>query len=148
MNISNYQLGILFSIGTYIPTENRFVIRYKDVHYINSLQPIFNTNPYSQIYKNKIQYVIKSSSQIDIHNILTSNNYSSYNSPVKTIPILSDYKDFLRAYIEIHSSLDYSTRYSNKKSKKNINHFAYAYTVIRYFLKALMIFYMNIVSLQ
>ena len=33
------------------------------------------------------------------------------------MPVLSDYKDFLRAYIETHSSLDYSTRYKNKKSK-------------------------------
>lgn len=118
MNISNYQLGILFSIGSYISSENKLVIRHKDVHYINSLQPIFNTKLYSQLVNNEIQYVIKSQSNIELYNYLLSHNYSPYNSEIKTIPILSDYKDFLRAYIEVYSSLDYLTRYSNKKSKE------------------------------
>ena len=46
MLISNYQLGIIYSIGTYLHSENRFVIRHKDKYYIDILIPIFKTNPY------------------------------------------------------------------------------------------------------
>lgn len=119
MLISNYQLGIIYSIGTYLHSENRFVIRHKDKYYIDILIPIFKTNPYIQNSRTQIQYVLKSSiSQSQNLNPQSLPNWSSYNSKIKTLPVLSDYKDFLRAYIEIHSSLDCSTRYKNKKSKE------------------------------
>ena len=118
--LSNYQLGILYSVGTYLPSENRFVIRHKDKHYIDILTPVFKTNPYTQNSRTQIQYVLKSSTSQNLNpydNTNNLSNWSSYNSEIKTIQILSDYKDFLRAYIEIHSTLDYSTRYKNKKEK-------------------------------
>ena len=122
--LSNYQLGILYSVGTYLPSEHRFVIRHKDKHYIDILTPVFKTNPYTQNSRTQIQYVLKSSTSQNLNpynNINNLSNWSSYNSEIKTIPILSDYKDFLRAYIEIHSTLDYSTRYKNKNINNIVN---------------------------
>lgn len=109
MNFSNYQLGIIFSIGRYEPTENKFIIRHKDKHYIETISSSTTYNLYQQIYKNQKQYVIKLPNY-------KPDNWNSRNSEERSIPILSDYKDFLRAYMEIHSTLDYSTRH-NRKSK-------------------------------
>ena len=86
MLISNYQLRIIYSIGTYLPSENRFVIRHKDKYYIDILIPIFKTNPYIQNSRTQIQYVLKSSiSQSQNLNPQSLPNWSSYNSKIKNI---------------------------------------------------------------
>lgn len=36
------------------------------------------------------------------------------NNDVRDMPILDDYRDFIRAYLELHGCLDYSVRYKRK----------------------------------
>ena len=43
--------------------------------------------------------------------------WTERNSDIRNIPELVDFKGFLRAYIEIHSALDYSTRHKRDGSK-------------------------------
>lgn len=114
---SNYQLGILFSIGYYIQSESRYIIRHKDKHYIDSIIPLFKTTPYTQSSRTQTQYVLKSSIKFNPSILF---NWTPHNSDIRDIPILQDYSDFLRAYIEIHSTLDYSIRHTRHKTKYKV----------------------------
>lgn len=118
--ISHYDLGIIWAVGSY--NENgRFSFRHKEKHFINRLNGYFTNTIYQQKRsKNKIdeQYVLKTKNLnvYDLYNI----GWSERNSDIRDIPNLpnlSDYKDFLRAYIELHSTLDYSTRHKNNGDK-------------------------------
>ena len=44
--------------------------------------------------------------------------WTDRNASVRYLPRLNDYRDFMRAYIELHSSLDYSTRYRYRNRKE------------------------------
>ena len=112
-NFTNYQLGIIYSIGSYIPSENIFTIRHKDKHYVNTISTSVKSTPYKQPYNNSIQYVIKISNY-------KPDLWNTHLSDERQIPRLKDYSDFLRAYIEIHSKLDYSTNYTRKFNTMNL----------------------------
>lgn len=111
-----YQLGIIWSIGSYIASEQKFVFRHKNKYFLNQIQPLTNHQIYSQTVKDETQYVLKTPA-LNIQ-YLKKQNWATRNSDIRNIPILSIYKDFLRAYLEIHSGLDYCTSYSNKKAYK------------------------------
>jgi len=58
----------------------------------------------------KPQYVLKT-------NVFTPNDLPGWTERMaeqRNIPILTDYKDFLRAYFELHSRLDYCVAYRRK----------------------------------
>ena len=113
MQISSYQLGIIWAIGCY--TDGRMVLRHKNKYFLEQLQPLFqNKNEiYSQISKDNTQYILKSTKfYIDY---LQKLGWESRFSKNRSIPILEDYTDFLRGYIECHGTFDYCTAYSSKK---------------------------------
>ena len=83
--ISGYQAGILFATGCY--DGSRYVVRNVDRWYCDCVQPIFGTTVYTQIVRDKPQYVVK-------------------GNAIKTVDIssISDAPGFCRAYIELKSS--------------------------------------------
>lgn len=44
MYISNYQIGIIWSIGSYVESEKRLVIRHKDKYFLEQLKNIYPKN--------------------------------------------------------------------------------------------------------
>lgn len=116
-NISPYQLGILWSIGYYDKDKKRFVLRHKERYFLEQLQDMTSGNIYYQVNAGKEQYVLMIHG-FDIEQ-LRSMNWTERNADIRYLPVLDDYRDFLRAYLEIHSTLDYSTRYSKSKSKSS-----------------------------
>lgn len=112
-NMNNYILGIIFSIGSV--QEGRLVFRHKHRYFLEQVQALCKNQIYEQKSRTGIQYVLKTS-YFDIEN-LRAMGWSGRNSSVRHLPMLKDYRDFLRAYIEIHSTLDYSTRHKNRGEK-------------------------------
>lgn len=81
------------------------------------MESVTDSNMYEQITsKGNIQYVIKSC-MFDIKSFI-ENGWTERKAKVRDIPPLEHYNDFLRTYIELHSSLDYSIRYSRNKKNK------------------------------
>ena len=113
-DFSEYQLGIFWGIASY--TDNRITFRSKHKYYLDVLNNVINRNIYIQYPKEKEQYVLKTSC-IDIETF-KMNNWTDRNSNIRYIPKLKSYNNFLRGYIELHSTLDYSTRYTNNKKNK------------------------------
>lgn len=113
MDISNYQLGIIWSIGTYLSDENKMVFRHKDRYFLKQLKNLTHNNIYLQSTPNKNYYVLKIPG-FDL-DYLKDLGWTYRNTNIRYMPTLDDHKDFLRAYIELHSSLDYSKRGTNIK---------------------------------
>lgn len=106
MRIDNYTLGIIWGIGSY--QEDRFVFRHKAKHFLEQIQKYCNNETYSQVgTSGKTQLVLKTSA-------FSTGDFPGWterNSDQRDVPVLDDYKDFLRAYFELHSCLDYCTAY-------------------------------------
>jgi hypothetical protein len=116
-NIELYDLGIIWSIGSQ-NEESRFSFRFRHPYFLERMNAYFPNTIYSQQRKKskpEMQYVLKTRdiSIEELYNV----GWTPQNSEVRDLPKLSSYSDFLRSYIEIHSSLDYSTRYRKDKSK-------------------------------
>lgn len=115
--MDNYTLGIIWSIGTF--QENRFIFRYRNKYFLEQIQRYCNNSTYKQTGRTgKPQYVLKTVS-------FTPDNFKGWterNAEQRNIPILTDYKDFLRAYFEIHSCLDYCTSYYNRGRNKGLKY--------------------------
>ncbi|MBK5244269.1 MAG: hypothetical protein JJE18_04460 [Eubacteriaceae bacterium] len=114
--IDRYDLGIIWAIGSHVE-ESRFVFRHKDIFFLERLKPYFKNNIYEQKRikgKDGIQFVLKTSA-VDVES-LRKLGWTERNSDARNLPVLPEYKDFLRAFIEIHSTLDYSTRYKRSGS--------------------------------
>lgn len=113
-DFSEYQLGIFWGISSF--SDGRIVFRTKDIYFLNEINDKFNSTIYSQQHKGSTQYVLKSCN-IDIDSF-KDNNWTERNATLRKLPILDNYKNFIRAYIELHSSLDYSIRHSKKGKYK------------------------------
>lgn len=115
-NISNYDLGILWSIGSQI--EDRFVLRHRNRYFLDRIQKYCHNTVYEQAYvaDGRIQYVLKISNP-DMQ-YLYDIGWTNRNTEIRNIPKLNSYNDFLRSYIELHSRLDYSTRHNMRNGKK------------------------------
>ena len=113
-NFSEYQLGIFWGIASF--SDDRTTFRCKNKYFLDIINKTLNNTVYLQYAKDKDQYVLKSQ-LIDIESFII-NNWTDRNAYIRDVPSLKCYKDFLRAYIELHSSLDYSTRYSNNRKNK------------------------------
>lgn len=114
---SNYDLGIIWALGSNTDI-NRFSFRHKERYFLERLSPYFNNKIYHQNRTKKsddMQYVLKVSG-VDLQ-YLHDMGWTKRTADRRNLPELPDYRDFLRAYIEIHSSLDYSTRYSREKQR-------------------------------
>ena len=110
-----YLLGVIWGLGSWVESDNVMVFRHKDKHFIKTLNNYFDKGTYSQEVKNYTQYVLKVYDfEIDR---LVKLGWSNRNADIRELPIISDYKGFTRAYIELHSKLDYSTRYRRKPRK-------------------------------
>lgn len=112
IDFTNYHLGILWSIGSYNEKENVFTIRHRNKYFLEQLKLYFDNSIYIQKSKTGDQYVFKTR-MIDIEQ-LKELGWTERNSDQRDLPILNDYKDFLRAYIELHSCLDYCVAYRKK----------------------------------
>lgn len=107
-----YLLGIMWSIGSWLENEKLMVFRHKDKHFLEVISRYFGYEIYEQAVKNYTQYVLK------VYNFdigkLVELGWNGRNADKRELPFLSDYRDFLRAYIELHSGLGYSVRYRRK----------------------------------
>lgn len=103
--MNNYDIGIFWCIGSF--AENRLSFRHKNKFYIERMQEYFPSKIYQQIHHNtgENQYVLKTQDFKEYEYLKVA-----YNSNSKPLPKLKEYSDFLRAYIEIHSTLDYLKR--------------------------------------
>lgn len=119
-DLTNYELGIFWGVGSFIEEENTVVFRERRKHFIEVMERLVESNLYQHtLEKRKTQYILKSS-MFDIGSFI-DNGWSKRNASTRDVPPLDDYRDFLRAYIELHSGINYSLRYSgNKKIKKKL----------------------------
>lgn len=114
MDIFNsYQLGIIWSIGSYNDIDNRITFRHKNKYFLEQLYIDKNTI-FPQQARTDIQYVLKTFINI---NQLKDLGWTERNSVQRDLPILEDYKDFIRAYLEIHSAFSWQTSYLRNKRK-------------------------------
>lgn len=113
-DLTDYDKGIFWAIGSY--ADNRFVFRHQNLYFIERMQIYTDNEFYEQIHKDKSQFVLKTSN-FDYQSFIDS-GWTNRNAESRNVPILDNYKDFLRAYIELHSSLKYSTRYRRGGKEK------------------------------
>ena len=108
--MNEYQMGIAWGIGGF--AEGRFILRHEDKYFLEQMK--LPNKIYHQITgKGKLQYVVKSET-------ITPDDlpgWSPRNSSERDIPILKDYHDFVRAYIELHTCLDYCLSHSTRDGK-------------------------------
>lgn len=88
MSITGYQQGILLATGC--QTGDRYCVRNIDRWYCDAVAELFGTKVYPQKVGAKTQWVVKS---------------SRVKAPV--LSDISDWKGFIRAWVEIHGVLDY-----------------------------------------
>jgi hypothetical protein len=112
-DLTNYQLGIIWGFGSYTVTDMTF--RHKDRYFIEQIQRLTDSQIQYQVDAGKPQYKLKTA-LFDIAQ-LEQLGWSHRNAEQRDIPTLDDYRDFLRAYIELHSSLDYCTSYTKSRQK-------------------------------
>lgn len=116
-DLTNYELGIFWGIGSFVEENNIVTFRDRRKHFVEVMERITDSNPYQNILvKRKTQYILKSS-MFDIDSFI-DNGWSKRNAATRDVPPLNDYRDFLRAYIELHSGFSYSLRYSANKKRK------------------------------
>ena len=116
--ISNYELGILWGIGNWCESDGIFVLRHRNKYFLKQIKKYTDSIIYEQESRTGVQHVLKIFN-FDI-NSLVNLGWSERNSEVRVMPVLDDYKDFLRVYIELHGCLDYSLRY--KKKDKSVKY--------------------------
>jgi len=115
-DLTDYQKGIFWGIGSYVKEEDSVTFKDRRKHFLKIMGEITGNKVYKQITpKNKKQYVVKSY----LYDIETfkKNNWTERKAKTRELPPLKNYKDFLRAYIELHSGLGYSIRRRKKKYK-------------------------------
>ena len=114
-NVTPYQLGIIWGVGNYNGSEMFFRSRHR--YFLEQLEPLTDSDVFSHIVKDKKQYKLKTA-LFDIEE-LKNLGWTERNADVRDIPVLDDaeYKDFVRAYMELHSTLMYRT-VRNRKGKK------------------------------
>ena len=111
----NYDLGIVWSIGSW-EQNKRFTFTSNSEYHIQRMQILFKNAIYSQQGNTGIQYRLRTS-QLDIRDMLNI-GYTKRNSSERDLPILEDYKDFLRAYMELHATFSWQTTYKTKSQEK------------------------------
>lgn len=120
IEINNRILGILWAIGG--DNGECFYLRSKYKEVIKEIRDYFGMDNavIEGISNTGVQYKLKIFGDIRWNILETLNNYGwcSRNADQRNIPILENYQDFLRSYIELHSELDYSTRYTRNKKRK------------------------------
>lgn len=115
-NITSYQLGIVWAIGNYNGTELFFRTRHR--YFLEQIQDLTDSGIMTHIAKGKLQYKLKTV----MFNIddLKNLGWTERNAETRSMPILnnhSEYKDFIRAYMELHSTLIYFKVKSKDKKK-------------------------------
>lgn len=114
MEMNGYQMGIVWGIGGF--AEDRFICRHKERYFLEKLQT--GNTIYPQTSKGKTQYVLKTRA-ITLDDLP---GWTARNASERDIPLLDDYKDFLRAYIELHGCLDYHIGYKRKDKSQKYKH--------------------------
>lgn len=114
-DLTPYDLGIVWGLGSY--TDGRMVFRHREKYYIDRICLYLHNTDYAQTTDNGIQYVVKSW-DFNIRDFYM-HGWTPRNADCRDVPMLNDYLDFLRAYIELHSSLKYTLRYRQRKPKGN-----------------------------
>lgn len=116
-DFTNYQLGILFACGSITNEKNNkiLVIRHKNKYFLEQLQNLFDNKIGYRQTQDKNYYILKTKA-FDFDS-LENINHKSRNAKLRYLPILDNYKDFLRAYIELHACWDYCVNYTKRKEK-------------------------------
>ena len=113
-DLCNYDKGIFWGIGSF--TDGRIVFRHKDPYFIERMKLYTDNRIYQQESKDKEQNVLKTS-DFDCLSF-TENGWTARNANERNVPLLVNYKDFIRSYVELHSSLEYSRRYKDHNKTK------------------------------
>ena len=114
-----YVLGILWSIGS--PIEDRypyFMLRHNDRYFLDVVREALNasTSVFVGESLTRIQYKLKLFN-FDL-NLLTQYGWQPRISEQRRFPDITEHVDFIRAYIELHGTLDTITiRQCNKERK-------------------------------
>lgn len=112
--LTSYHLGIIWAIGSYIESDTSFVLQHKNLYFLDQISPYLESDPFFN--PDGDNYKLKTN-MIDI-NQLQSMGYSNRNADKRSLPALSEYSDFMRAFLELHGCIDYSTIYSQNRKKK------------------------------
>lgn len=120
IKINDGILGILWAIGG--DNGECFFIRCRHREIVEEVREYFDMDNLIIVGSSNtnIQYKLKITGDIrkSILKTLDEYGWNNRNADQRNIPVLENYRDFLRAYIELHSGLDYSTRYSRDKKRK------------------------------
>lgn len=120
--LSNYELGILWSLGRYDKSKDQFIISCQDdgqgnEYFIEQFSRITNKSPRTTIAGKKLRHYLITY-VFDIKE-LRSIGWAPEDTITKEVPVLDDYKDFIRSYIETKGTIDY---YPVKTSKGVVNY--------------------------
>lgn len=112
--MNTYLLGIIWSVSS-INSDGRIVFRHKERYFLEQIQKEYDKTIYQSESLTGIQYVLKFKNN-ELLNLLYENGYTARNSEIRNLPVPAD-REFLKAYLEIHSSLDYQTTHSRNSGK-------------------------------
>jgi len=113
--ILDYHLGIFWSIGSYSDETKQFIFVHRERYFLEQIELYFDSRIYAQEARTAIQYVLKTALlNVDA---LKKIGWTERNAEQRNVPLLNNYRNFLRAYFELHSSLDYCTSYNRKREK-------------------------------
>ena len=109
MMIDDYALGVIWGCGTIATDDGRLIVRHRDRHYTDYVAGLTGNRVYQQDGRTGTQHVVKVSA-ISMQELI-SMGWSPRTADSRGLPGLTDYQAWARAWIELHSVLDYSTRY-------------------------------------
>ncbi|WMC91239.1 hypothetical protein [Kineothrix sp. MB12-C1] len=111
--MDNYSLGILWGCGNF--SENRMIIRHSEKYFLEKIQEIVGRTIYEQVgTSDRKQYVLKFRME---ESELREMGWSPRNADERHIPVSAD-AEFLRAYLEMHSSVDWQTAYYGRNRSR------------------------------
>jgi len=137
--MNNYTLGIIWALGRYVDKTQSpnqyFFIRHNRKHFLEIVRQDLKlkSSIHTVTHRDKLQYRLKISG-LDITEIQRL-GWSPRMSEQRCYPNISGHKDFIRAYLEIHSSIDIVTiKRQRRRTRRQLRLRIYGN---RYFLEQL-----------
>lgn len=117
-SLTGYQLGILWAIATFEENDGGYMLfRHREKYFLEQIQPLCRSKIQTSHSQIGMQYRLKVYGfSIDE---LNEWGWTPRTADTRNVPPLSNYRDFLRAWIEIHSDIGYSA-YPKRKDLQKI----------------------------
>ena len=107
--MDDYGMGIIWACGTMPGNDGRLLVRHRDKHYPDHIARLTGNKVYRQESRTGPVWAVKIST-LRLYDLLQQ-GWTQRTVKLRHLPPMVDYRAFIRAWVETHGVLDYSTRH-------------------------------------